>query len=88
MNVITATEIRTKMPDVIATLLAGGSIDLVHRSRIVGEIRPKRTAPAKVVSARQLDAKIKKLGFPKLTPKEIDRRYRIAMVKKHGQGFS
>ena len=52
MNVITATEIRTKMPDVIATLLAGGSIDLVHRSRIVGEIRPKRTEE-KVFNAKR-----------------------------------
>ncbi len=83
MNIVTSTQLRTQIPEVIATLLAGGSIDLIHRSRIVGEFKPK-VAHTKTISASQLQRKIDALGLPRLTDKEIDRRYRAAMMKKHG----
>jgi antitoxin (DNA-binding transcriptional repressor) of toxin-antitoxin stability system len=87
MNLITTTELRTKMPEVIATLLAGGKIELIHRSQIMGTITPM-TPQDKTLSARELQKKIDALHLPRLTDKEIDRRYRAAMMKKHGQGLS
>lgn len=87
MDVITSTELRTKTPQVIQTLLHGGVINIVHRSKIVGEIRPK-FSQEKVLSARTLQRKIDALALPRLTHKEIDRRYRAAMMKKHGKGLS
>lgn len=87
MDMITSTQLRTKMPEVIATLLAGGKIDLVHRSQVMGTITPK-TPQIKTISVRSLQKKIDALGLPSLTDKEIDRRYRAAMMKKHGQGLS
>lgn len=83
MNIITSTQLRTQIPEVIATLLAGGSIDFIHRSKIVGEFKPK-VAYTKTISANQLKRKINALNLPQLTEKEIDRRYRAAMMKKHG----
>lgn len=87
MNMVTSTELRTKMPEVIQALLAGESIDLIHRSQVVGAITPK-TRQTKTISARELQKKIDALGFPPMTDREIDRRYRAAMMKKHGQGLS
>lgn len=84
---ITSTEIRTKMPELIATLLSGGNVNLVHRSKIVGAITPK-VYQTKTISARELQKKIDALDFPPITDKEIDRRYRAAMMKKHGKGLS
>lgn len=87
MEVITSTELRTKMPEVIATLSGGGKIALVHRSKIIAEITPKVTN-ARIISARELQKKIDALDCPRLTKREIERRYRAAMMKKHGQGLS
>ena len=84
---ITSTELRTKVPEVIATLMSGGRIDLIHRSKVVGAITPK-TSRIKTISARELQKKIDALNLPKLTNKEIDRRYHAAMMKKHGQSLS
>ncbi len=88
MNYITTTQLRTKSSEMIETLLSGHKIDLIHRSRVVGEIRPKAIYIPKRVSASSLMKKIDKLNFPRLTLDEIDRRYKIAMKKKHGKGLS
>lgn len=87
MNLITTTELRTKIPEVITMLLAGRSVDIVHRSQIVGAITPK-ISQTKTISSRILQKKIDALDFPPITDNEIDRRYRAAMKKKHGQGLS
>lgn len=87
MDMITSTQLRSQTPKVIETLLHGGTIDLVHRSKIVGTIMPK-VSQEKILSARTLQKKIDSLALPRLTQKEIDRRYRAAMMKKHGKGLS
>ena len=87
MNLITTTELRTKIPHVLSALLAGRSMHIVHRSQIVGAIHPI-IPQEKTISAKNLQKKIDALGFPRITDKEIDRRYRYAMMKKHGQGLS
>jgi len=87
MNLITTTELRTKTSKLVESLLKGEEVDLIHRSRIVATIKPKETQTAKRIDSKKLQEKIDKLGLPSLTLKEIDRRYRIAMMKKHGQGL-
>ena len=88
MDYITTTQLRTESSRLIEALLAGKSVDIIHRSKIVGEISPKKPTSLKVIDSRQIQKKIDKLGLPSLTVKEIDRRYRVAMTKKHGQGLS
>ena len=89
MNTITSTELRTKMPQVIATLLAGGTIDLIHRSKIVAEIKPKKYQgkPFTKESLERLRVITKKLNFPKLTDRQIEARYRKHLMKKYGAGL-
>jgi antitoxin (DNA-binding transcriptional repressor) of toxin-antitoxin stability system len=87
MNYITTTELRTRTPALVETLLHGGTVDIIHRSKTIGEIKPKSSS-FKKVNSKKLEAKIAALPFPKLTSKEIDKRYRAAMMEKHGQGLS
>ncbi len=42
MNYITTTELRTKTTWLVAILKKGESVFLIHRSKIIGEIRPIR----------------------------------------------
>ena len=90
MNIITSTELRTKTTQIIDTLINGGTIDLVHRSRVVGEIRPKKQSPKIMTkkSIQELMALAKKMNLPKLSYKERERKYRQHLVKKYGKGLS
>lgn len=90
MDVITSTEIRTKMPHVIETLLHGGTIELVHRSKIVGEIRPKKT-DQKIMTKRRIQELMrlaKAMNLPKLNYKQREENYRRHMMEKYGKGLS
>ena len=70
----------------IKVLQAGRSVDLIHRSKVVGEIKPKIYEPKPFDPDKFIKA-VKKLNFPSLTPKQIEARYRAAMIKKHGKGL-
>ena len=85
MNTITTTDLRTKSSDLVTFLKKGNSVSLIHRSKIVGKIIPSRDVVLKTIDAKELQNKIDRLDFPSLTPAEMDRRYRIAMMKKHGK---
>ncbi len=88
MQYIKFTELRTKSNDLAKSLENGEEIKLIRRSVVVGKITPHKDSTIKTIDAKKLEAKIDELNFPSLTHKEIDRRYRIAMMKKHGQGLS
>ena len=87
MQIITTTQLRTKSKDLIKVLQAGRSVDLIHRSKIVGEIRPKIYDP-KPFDAHKFAKIVKKLNFSSLTPQQMEAKYRAAMMKKHGKGLS
>jgi hypothetical protein len=90
MQLITTTQLRTRSKELVETLLAGRSVNLIHRSKIIAELRPKESEP-KVFTAKDAEkirAIARKLNLPKLSDKEMDRRYRAAMMKKHGQYLS
>lgn len=83
MQTITTTELRTKSKKLVEILRGGRSVDLIHRSQVVGEIRPKIYDPKPFNSDKFIKV-IERLNFPKLTLKQIEARYRAAMMKKHG----
>lgn len=87
MQYITTTELRTKSKELVETLLSGQSINLVHRSKVVGEIKPKIYDP-KPFNAKRVLKIIEKMNLPRLTSHQIEARYRKAMMKKHGQSLS
>ncbi len=90
MDYITMTELRTKGPHILHLLRQGRSVDLIHRSQIVGEIAPKKPS-GKVLTAKdveELKQLAQELNLPKTSYKERERRYRAHLVKKYGQGLS
>lgn len=87
MEFITMTQLRTRSPQILDQLSLGRSIRLIHRSKFVGIIKPANINRYKTINSQILQEKIDKLSLPIMTIKEIDRRYRIAMTKKHGQGL-
>lgn len=87
MQYITTTELRTKSKELVKTLKEGRRVELIHKSKVVGEIRPKIYDP-KPFDAEKFKKTVERLNFPPLTPKQIERRYRAAMTKKHGKSLS
>ncbi len=88
MQYITFTELRTKTNSLGKALEKGEEIRLIRKSKLIGKILPDKNTSTKIIEAKKLQAKIDQLNLPSLTLKEIDRRYRIAMMKKHGQDIS
>jgi hypothetical protein len=86
MNLITATELRTKTKELVEALLNGEEVGFVHRSKIIGVFKPKKPV-GKPFDTKKVMAIAAKLieKYPILTDKEIDKRYREAMMKKHGK---
>jgi hypothetical protein len=87
MQNMTTTDLRTKSSQLVKTLKEGKSVDLIHRSEIIGEIKPKIKDP-KPFDAKKFLKAVKRLNLPKLSAREMDRRYRAAMEEKHGKGVS
>jgi len=80
---------RTKTAELIATLLSGGKIDLVHRSRIIGKIVPEQHRP-KIFTKKDLEylkQLIRKMNFPKFSQKQMEKNYREHMMKKYGKNL-
>ena len=88
MNYITTTQLRTMSPKLVELLLAGSAVNLIYRSRIIGEIKPKTDTQPKVFNAKRMAKILESLNLPKSTPAERERNYRKAMLQKHGQHFS
>ena len=85
MNYISTTDLRTKSSEIINSLKSGESLYLVHRSKVVGEIKPAVDKPKpKRFDAKKFLEAAKKLNFPKLSRKERERNYREHMMKRYG----
>ncbi len=87
MQIITSTELRTKSKQLIKSLKDGKTIELIHRSKTVALIKPKISEP-KPFNPAELAKRVAKLNLPNLTAKQIEARYRAAMIKKNGQDLS
>lgn len=88
MNYITTTELRTRSSELVNLLLSGEDVTLVHRSKIIGEIKPKIESKSKLFDAKKFAEVAKELNLPKLTQKQREQNYREAMMKKHGKNIS
>lgn len=86
MQVITTTELRTKSKQLVKALKEGKSVNLIHRSKIVGEIKPRIYDP-KPFDAEAFLKIVKKMNLPKTTPAERERRYRAHLMKKYGKNL-
>ncbi len=89
MNYLTTTDLRTKSSELIDLLTKGMEVSLIHRSQIVGVIKPKKQP--KVLTETKI-GKLKKLALklnlPKISYKERAKLYREHLLKKYGKGLS
>ncbi len=89
MQVITTTQLRTKSKELVKTLKEGHSVDLIHRSKVVGEFKPKKeTKPLTKKDIQDLKRLANQLDLPKLSYKERERRDRKHLMEKYGQNLS
>ena len=84
MQTISTTELRTKSKRLVRALGEGKSVGLIHRSRLVATIQPNQQK-TKVFNAKKFKKIVEELNLPYLSDKEIEKRYRKAMIKKHGK---
>lgn len=87
MNYITTTQLRTQTSAFVEALLAGKSIDLIHRSKNLGAITLEPTN-IKTTNHARLSKNIEVLALPYLTQAQIKNNYKEHMTKKYGQSLS
>lgn len=87
---ITTTQLREQSSSVVEKLLKGEDITLVHRSKIIGEIIPKREAIKELTKddIDHLQRLARKMNLPKLSYKERDKLYRKHLLEKYGENIS
>ena len=83
MNYITTTDLRTKSSELIETLKKGASVSLIHRSKIIGEIKPKYEA--KPFDAKKFKKLTDKLNLPKTSYAQREKIYRKHLMEKYGK---
>ena len=87
MNYMTTTDLRTQSSELVEELSRGRSVTLVHRSKIIGEIIPKKTTD-KTFDVKKFQEAIKTLHLPKLSRKQMEKNYREHIETKYGKGLS
>ena len=89
MDYITTTNLRTQSSELIDTLKKGGVVSLIHRSKVVGVIKPKKTP--KALTKKDID-QLKKLAddlsLPKISYEERKKIYTKHLVDRYGKGLS
>ncbi|MEK7558893.1 MAG: hypothetical protein AAB521_01140 [Patescibacteria group bacterium] len=90
MNYITTTDLRTKSSQLVASLQSGMEISLIHRSKIVGVIKPvqKSAKPLTQEGINDLTKLARKLNLPKISYKEREKIYRKHLMEKYGKSLS
>ena len=86
MNYLTTTQLRTQTSKIVDTLKKKGTISLIHRSKVVGIIRP--VIEVKPFNPEAFERLVKELRLPPTTSAQRERRYRRHLIKKYGQGIS
>lgn len=86
MNYISTTELRTKSSELIHSLQKGMEVSLIHRSKIVGVIKPAQKS--KKFDVKAFKKAIKGLNLPKTTYAEREKLYRKHLMEKYGKGIS
>lgn len=87
MQNMTINDLATKTSQLVKTLKKGGSINVMHESKVIGKIHPAIPDP-KPFDVEGFKKAVKKLNLPKTTYEEREKRYRSHLMKKYGQGLS
>ena len=89
MDYITTTNLRTQSSELVDTLKKGGVVSLIHRSKVVGVIKPKKTPKALTkTDINQLKNLAENLNLPKISYEKRGRMYRKHLMGKYGKSLS
>jgi len=90
MNYITTTSLRTQSSDLIRSLVKGQSVTLIHRSQVVGIIKPAKRKLKKITKEdiTQLKKLAIKTNLPALSYQERAGIYRKHLEEKYGKDIS
>lgn len=89
MDYVTTTGLRTQSPQLVKTLKKGGTVSLIHRSKIVGVIKPQEQPKILTKSGIELLKKLaEELNLPKTSYKQREKIYRKHLMEKYGKGIS
>lgn len=89
MDTITTTNLRTQSSQLIDTLKKGGVVSLIHRSKVVGLIKPQREIKVlRQTDIKQIKAISQTLNLPKLSYEERENLYRKQLLNKYGKDIS
>ena len=89
MQILTATDLRTKTSELINSLLKGEDFTLIHRSRVVGKITPKKAVIKKPINGKIFANTLKSLEpKQKMTYKQLMKHYDQYMIHRHGSRIS
>ena len=87
MDYITTTNLRTQSSKLVNELKKGNSVSLIHRSKIVGVIKPA-SPEGKPFDVEKLKKLAKRLNLPKTTYQEREKAYKAHLEKNYGKGLS
>lgn len=87
MDYITTTNLRTQSTELVNTLKRGGTVSLIHRSKVVGVIKPTQPPP-KLFNVNAFKRLVARLNLPKTTDAQREKIYRKHLMGKYGKGIS
>lgn len=89
MDYISTTDLRTKSSSLVSILQKGGSISLIHRSKVIAEIKPKKMITyLKSKDIQDLKNLAKELNLPESSYEEREMKYKKNLEEKYGKNIS
>lgn len=90
MNFITTTDLRTKSSALVNSLKEGTSVSLIHRSKIVGVIKPAKEEPRALTKddIHKIQELAEKIHLPKTSYTTRRIRYKKHLLENYGKGLS
>lgn len=89
MNYLTTTQLRTQTSKLVETLKKKGTISLIHRSKIIGEIKPVEHSTVAITDIDKFKRLLNAVRPKKLIPRaKREEVYRKHLEKKYGRGIS
>jgi antitoxin (DNA-binding transcriptional repressor) of toxin-antitoxin stability system len=89
MDSITTTNLRTQSSQLVDTLKKGGVVSLIHRSKVVGVIKPQKEPKVLTkTDIKQIKDSAENLHLPKISYEEREKLYRKQLIDTYGKDLS
>ena len=88
MDYITTTDLRTKSSQLVSQLKKGKTVSLIHRSQVIGEIKPAQKEAVTITDIKAFRAFLDSIRPKKLIPrKDREKVYRKRLLEKYGKNL-